>query len=47
MCGIAGFIDFNKKLDYSNLKEMTDTLHHRGPDGSGYEMINNDFMYPL
>ena len=36
MCGIAGFIDFNKKIDNDTLKEMTDTLHHRGPDDSGY-----------
>ena len=36
MCGISGFCDFNKKLDKNNLREMTDILHHRGPDDSGY-----------
>jgi len=36
MCGIAGFIDFNKKLDDTSLASMTDVLHHRGPDDSGY-----------
>ena len=43
MCGIAGFIDFNKKLGYSNLKKMTDILFHRGPDGAGYECYQNSF----
>ena len=36
MCGISGFIDFNKKSDKNILKSMTDVLHHRGPDDSGY-----------
>lgn len=39
MCGIAGFIDFNKKSSLHELKNMTDTLFHRGPDGSGYEFL--------
>jgi len=42
MCGIAGFIDFNKKSDYNTLKSMTDVLHHRGPDDSGYSFYNLD-----
>lgn len=37
MCGIAGFIDLNKKTENTVLQKMTDTLYHRGPDGSGYE----------
>jgi len=36
MCGIAGFIDFNKTADKDTLINMTDVLHHRGPDDSGY-----------
>jgi len=36
MCGIAGFCDFNKKSDKKTLEKMTDVLHHRGPDDSGY-----------
>lgn len=36
MCGIAGFIDFSKKSNLDTLKSMTDVLHHRGPDDSGY-----------
>ncbi|MGA1847655.1 asparagine synthase (glutamine-hydrolyzing) [Deferribacter abyssi] len=36
MCGIVGFIDFNKRSDYKILKNMTDVLYQRGPDDSGY-----------
>ncbi len=39
MCGIAGFCDFNKKSDKKTLEKMTDVLHHRGPDDSGYSFI--------
>ena len=35
MCGITGFIDFNKNTAESTLKEMTLSLHHRGPDNHG------------
>ena len=40
MCGIAGFIDFNKKTDFNILKKMTDVLYHRGPDDSGYSFYH-------
>jgi asparagine synthase (glutamine-hydrolysing) len=39
MCGIAGFIDFNKRLNKKLLVDMTDVLYHRGPDDSGYQFI--------
>ncbi|MEO6133553.1 MAG: asparagine synthase (glutamine-hydrolyzing) [Ginsengibacter sp.] len=42
MCGIAGFIDFNNKSNADILKACTDTLEHRGPDGSGYEFIQTN-----
>ncbi|MFA7273173.1 MAG: asparagine synthase (glutamine-hydrolyzing) [Crocinitomicaceae bacterium] len=42
MCGIAGFIDFSKKTSLDELKKMTDTLYHRGPDGSGYEIFQQN-----
>ena len=42
MCGIAGFIDFNKKLDKASLMRMTDVLHHRGPDDSGYSFYSEN-----
>ena len=39
MCGIAGFIDFKQQSSLQLLQSMTDSLSHRGPDGSGYEFI--------
>jgi asparagine synthase (glutamine-hydrolysing) len=43
MCGIAGFIDFNKKSDKEKLIVMTDTMVNRGPDDSGYFFAENSF----
>ncbi|SNZ06175.1 asparagine synthase (glutamine-hydrolysing) [Persephonella hydrogeniphila] len=40
MCGIAGFVDFNKKSDLEVLKNMTDVLYHRGPDDNGYSFYS-------
>jgi len=42
MCGIAGYIDFNKQSDQYILEKMTNTLVHRGPDGFGTELIQTD-----
>ena len=42
MCGIAGFIDYTKKSDRLTLMKMTDVLHHRGPDDSGYSFYNKE-----
>lgn len=37
MCGIAGFVTLSPSdLPESVLREMTDTLQHRGPDDKGY-----------
>jgi asparagine synthase (glutamine-hydrolysing) len=43
MCGIAGFIHFDKErtADGRVLKQMTDSLHHRGPDGEGFFLEKN------
>jgi asparagine synthase (glutamine-hydrolysing) len=41
MCGIAGFIDFNKTSTSEVLKNMTDAIAHRGPDGSGYQLFSD------
>lgn len=35
MCGIAGFIDFNKKLSIDDIIQMTSSISHRGPDNLG------------
>jgi len=43
MCGITGFCDFNKKSNKQVLQNMTDVLHHRGPDDSGYSFYENDY----
>lgn len=36
MCGVSGFIDWGKKSGPDCIRLMTDVLHHRGPDDSGY-----------
>jgi len=43
MCGIAGFCDFNKKSDKKILIEMTEALHHRGPDDGGYSFYEDSY----
>lgn len=35
MCGIAGFIDFNKNSTEAILADMACAVSHRGPDGQG------------
>jgi asparagine synthase (glutamine-hydrolysing) len=42
MCGIAGFIDFNNSSSVQILRDCTDVLSHRGPDGSGYEFVQSN-----
>ena len=32
MCGISGFIDFNKKITKEQLITACDSIKHRGPD---------------
>lgn len=45
MCGIAGFLDFEKKEQSKNpeqvLSTMLDSIRHRGPDDRGSERISN------
>ena len=38
MCGIAGFYSFGKKFSESDLKRMTNSIAHRGPDADGFYM---------
>ena len=35
MCGICGVINYNKTADIKIIKQMNNTLTHRGPDGEG------------
>lgn len=41
MCGISGFIDFNKRTERQVLERMNRTLAHRGPDGEGYGLFDH------
>jgi len=48
MCGITGFCDFSRKSERNTLITMTDILHHRGPDDSGYSFYKqSDFNIGL
>jgi asparagine synthase (glutamine-hydrolysing) len=42
MCGISGFVDFNKNTDRPILEKMNRMLAHRGPDGEGYGIYNTN-----
>jgi asparagine synthase (glutamine-hydrolysing) len=42
MCGITGFIDFNRKTDAMVLQQMNSTLKHRGPDGQAQVLLSTD-----
>ena len=37
MCGICGFVS-KREISLDKLKEMNDTMYHRGPDDSGEEI---------
>lgn len=39
MCGITGFIDFEKRSSEADLASMSSCLQHRGPDGQGVYII--------
>ncbi|MGV3631027.1 MAG: asparagine synthase (glutamine-hydrolyzing) [Bacteroidota bacterium] len=47
MCGIAGFVDFEKKTDKSTIVSVSDTLAHRGPDSSDYFFHPDNEDYTL
>lgn len=42
MCGLTGFIDYKNSSSKDILKQCTDVLSHRGPDGSGHEFFQNE-----
>lgn len=43
MCGITGkvYFDLHKQVEISEIKKMTSTLRHRGPDDEGYYIDSN------
>jgi asparagine synthase (glutamine-hydrolysing) len=42
MCGISGFVDFNKRSGKEILVKMNRIMAHRGPDGDGYAIYQNE-----
>lgn len=42
MCGIAGIWRFNSKISKDEIVSFTDSMFHRGPDGAGYEVFEED-----
>ncbi|MFZ9388917.1 MAG: asparagine synthase (glutamine-hydrolyzing) [Chitinophagaceae bacterium] len=42
MCGLAGYIDFNRNTPDETLRRMTDIIRHRGPDGDGHYLDKTD-----
>jgi asparagine synthase (glutamine-hydrolysing) len=40
MCGITGWISKNK-IEFERIREMVNTLDHRGPDETGFYLHNN------
>jgi asparagine synthase (glutamine-hydrolysing) len=42
MCGIAGYVDFNANTSSDTIGLMVKTLHHRGPDDTGFEHFYTD-----
>ncbi len=42
MCGIAGIWRFNDKITNDEIRSITDSMFHRGPDGAGYEIFAED-----
>ncbi|MBN8692484.1 MAG: asparagine synthase (glutamine-hydrolyzing) [Bacteroidetes bacterium] len=45
MCGIAGIVHLNsEQVRPDKLRSFTDSIFHRGPDGSGYELVENGLV---
>lgn len=40
MCGIVGIVDSLNGIDPYLVKQMTDTISHRGPDGEGFLFVD-------
>jgi asparagine synthase (glutamine-hydrolysing) len=45
MCGISGIYNLNNTpVSIEKLKRFTDSMIHRGPDGAGYELFDNETL---
>ena len=42
MCGITGFFQKNKNIEFKTIKKMNDKIIHRGPDDEGYLITGNN-----
>lgn len=41
MCGIAGYISLTEQANEATIRQMTDAISHRGPDGWGHKLFGN------
>ena len=42
MCGIFGLVNYKRKIEESEILSSSNLLEHRGPDDSGYEIIEQE-----
>lgn len=47
MCGITGFVNFNKNIkeEFTNIVNMNNALYHRGPDDYGYYYRHENVLF--
>lgn len=45
MCGIAGYLDFDRNVNIQVLNNMTEIIRHRGPDDEGYGLFDFEKCY--
>ena len=46
MCGITGIVRFDgQPVELAVLRDMAQTLHHRGPDGEGHFLDGSVGLY--
>ena len=43
MCGLSGFVDFNKKITHAELEISCNSIAHRGPDDSDAVVFNTPY----
>jgi asparagine synthase (glutamine-hydrolysing) len=44
MCGIAGIWNVNNTVNREHLVQFTNSMTHRGPDGAGYELLDQGYL---
>ena len=44
MCGIAGYIDFSKRLEINNLNNILNLQNLRGPENKQIKKINDNIF---